>query len=81
MSPGAARELEIAAPAPAEQTIVQLAFPDVGFRDERYWVGALTEELLGGMSSRLFLEVREDGSARLGVRMRHADDVHGTGRL
>ena len=58
-SPGAARELEIAAPAPAEQTIVQLAFPDVGFRDERYWVGALTEELLGGMSSRLFLEVRE----------------------
>lgn len=58
-SPGAARELEIAAPAPAEQTIVQLAFPDVGFRDERHWVGALTEELLGGMSSRLFLEVRE----------------------
>lgn len=58
-SPGTARELEIAAPASAEQTIVQLAFPDVGFRDERYWVGALTEELLGGMSSRLFLEVRE----------------------
>lgn len=55
----AAREIEIAPPVPAEQAIVQLAFPDVGFRDERYWVGSLLDELLSGMSSRLFCEVRE----------------------
>lgn len=53
------REIEIAPSVPAEQAIVQLAFPDVGFRDERYWVGTLADELLSGMSSRLFLEIRE----------------------
>lgn len=58
-APRPARELEIAAPVPAEQVIVQLAFPDTGFRDERFRVGMLIEELLSGMSSRLFLEVRE----------------------
>lgn len=42
-----------------EQAIVQLAFPDVGARDERRFVSALTAGLLSGMSSRLFLEVRE----------------------
>ncbi len=57
--PQRAREREIESPVPAEQTIVQLAFPDVGFRDERYHVGTLIEELLSGMSSRLFLEIRE----------------------
>lgn len=59
MRPQAAREIEIAPPSPAEQAIVQLAFPDVGCCDERYWVGSLVDELLSGMSSRLFLEVRE----------------------
>lgn len=54
-----AREREIDAPVPAEQAIVQLAFPDVGFRDERRLVGTLIDELLSGLSSRLFLEVRE----------------------
>ena len=58
-SPLRSRNLEISPPAPAEQAIVQLAFPDLGFCDERYLVGTLTEELLSGMSSRLFLEVRE----------------------
>ena len=58
-SPLPARELEIAPPVPAEQAIVQLAFPDLGFCDERYRVGTLTEELLSGMSGKLFLEVRE----------------------
>ena len=58
-APQRARTCEVEAPVPAEQTIVQLAFPDVGFRDERYRVGTLIEELLSGMSSRLFLEVRE----------------------
>lgn len=42
-----------------EQAIVQLAFPDVGTGDERRFVAALTGALLSGMSSRLFLEVRE----------------------
>lgn len=42
-----------------EQAIVQLAFPDVGFCDERRFAAALIEELLCGMASRLFLEVRE----------------------
>lgn len=42
-----------------EQAIVQLAFPDVGACDERRFVSALTAGLLSGMSSRLFLEVRE----------------------
>lgn len=67
------REIEISPPVPAEQAIVQLAFPDVGFCDERYWLGSLTEELLSGMSSRLFLEIREKrglayfvGSSRIG---------------
>lgn len=55
----AAREIVLAPPVPAEQAIVQLAFPDVGFRGERYWVGSLLDELLSGMSSRLFCEVRE----------------------
>ena len=58
-APRPSREIEIAAPVPAEQAIVQLAFPDTGFRDERRHVGMLIEELLSGMSSRLFLEVRE----------------------
>lgn len=58
-SPAPAREIEIAPPVPAEQAIVQLAFPDVGFRDERRLLGTLLEELLGGMSGRLFAEVRE----------------------
>lgn len=42
-----------------EQAIVQLAFPDVGFCDERRFVAALTAGMLNGMASRLFLEVRE----------------------
>lgn len=42
-----------------EQAIVQLAFPDVGFCDERRFAAGLAEELLCGMASRLFLEVRE----------------------
>lgn len=54
-----AREIEIAPPVPAEQAIVQLALPDVGFCDERYLIGTLADELLSGMSSRLFLEIRE----------------------
>lgn len=70
---GKSQEIEIAPPAPAEQAIVQLAFPDLGFRDERYWVGTLTEELLSGMSGKLFMEIREKrglayfvGAARIG---------------
>ena len=66
-------EIEIAPPVPAEQAIVQLAFPDFGFCDERYWVGTLADELLSGMSSRLFLEIREKrglayfvGASRIG---------------
>lgn len=52
-----AREEKIA--YDGEQAIVQLAFPDIGFGDERRFVAALTAGLLNGMSSRLFLEVRE----------------------
>lgn len=66
-------EIEITPPVPAEQAIVQLAFPDFGFCDERYWVGTLADELLSGMSSRLFLEIREKrglayfvGASRIG---------------
>lgn len=73
-SPRNAREIELSAPVPAEQAIVQIAFPDVGLCDERYRVGTLVNELLSGMSSRLFLEVRERrglayfvGSSRLGA--------------
>lgn len=53
----AAREQKIA--FDGEQAIVQLAFPDVGFCDERRFAATLVEELLCGMASRLFLEVRE----------------------
>ncbi|MBQ9759544.1 MAG: insulinase family protein, partial [Opitutales bacterium] len=67
------REIEIPPPVPAEQAIVQLAFPDFGFCDERYRVGTLADELLSGMSSRLFLEIREKrglayfvGASRIG---------------
>lgn len=42
-----------------EQAIVLLAFPDVGARDERRFTSILCAALLNGMSSRLFLEVRE----------------------
>jgi len=57
--PAHAREKEIAPPTPAEQAIVQLAFPDVGLCDEKFFAGALVRELLSGISSHLFLEVRE----------------------
>lgn len=52
-----AREQKIA--FDGEQAIIQLAFPDVGFCDERRFAATLAEELLCGMASRLFLEVRE----------------------
>lgn len=42
-----------------EQAIVQLAFPGVGFSDERRFAALFTEALLSGMASRLFDEVRE----------------------
>jgi len=57
--PAPARKKEILPPSPAEQAIVQLAFPDVGICDEKFFVGTLVKELLSGISSRLFLEVRE----------------------
>lgn len=58
-TPSAAREKELASPLPAKQAIVQLAFPDAGICDEHFHFGEITEELLSGISSRLFLEVRE----------------------
>ncbi|MGN0835366.1 MAG: M16 family metallopeptidase [Candidatus Spyradosoma sp.] len=42
-----------------EQTVVQLAFPDVGESDERRFAAHLLAAALNGMSSRLFSEVRE----------------------
>lgn len=73
-APRKARTLEIAPPVPAEQAIVRLAFADLGLRDERSRVGTLTEALLSGMASRLFLEIREKrglayyvGAERLGA--------------
>lgn len=73
-SPRKARTLEIAPPVPAEQAVVRLAFPDLGVRDERSRVGTLTQALLSGMASRLFLEIREKrglayyvGAERLGA--------------
>ncbi len=57
--PKKSRVVEVPPPVPAEQAIVQLAFPDVGYCDERFLVGALLEELLSGISSNLFLEIRE----------------------
>ena len=43
----------------AEQAIVQLAFPCVGFADERTIVADVLNEIFSGMASRLFSEVRE----------------------
>lgn len=67
-----AREQQVA--FEGEQAIVQLAFPGIGFCDERRFLATLVEELLCGMASRLFLEVREKrglayfvGAARTGA--------------
>lgn len=59
-----------------EQAVVLQAFPDVGVQDADFVVGEMMNELLSGMSSRLFERVREDkgmayyvGSTRvLGLR-------------
>lgn len=59
-----------------EQAVVLQAFPDVGVQQEDFVVGEMMNELLSGMSSRLFERVREDkgmayyvGSTRvLGLR-------------
>ena len=43
-----------------EQAVVLQAFPDVGVQQEDFVVGEMMNELLSGMSSRLFERVRED---------------------
>lgn len=42
-----------------EQTVVQCAFPDVGICSDSYYTGEVLDELLSGMASRLFEQVRE----------------------
>ena len=44
---------------PREQAVVLEAYPDVGVKDEDFHVGEVIDELLSGMSSRLFETVRE----------------------
>jgi zinc protease len=59
-----------------EQTVVFDAYPDAGVAEEDYLVGEMVDELLSGMSSKLFVRVREEqglayyvGAARVtGVR-------------
>jgi zinc protease len=59
-----------------EQTVVFDAYPDAGVTADDYLVGEVVDELLSGMSSRLFVRVREElalayyvGAARVtGVR-------------
>ncbi|MBC2594006.1 insulinase family protein [Ruficoccus amylovorans] len=44
---------------PREQAVVLEAYPDAGVRDEDFRTGEVLDELLSGMSSRLFETVRE----------------------
>lgn len=51
---------DVVLPMDREQAVVLQAYPDVGVQDARYVEGEVLNELLSGMSSRLFERVRDD---------------------